>query len=196
MKIYLILVIAAVAGFIGVRVEAQATSLFGGKTDVAVEYTYAHANEPPAACGCFSLNGGSVSIAQPIYSGRFAFAFDATFLQSMGVSSNEELLTLSTFTGGVRYRPRVRGRWNPFGEVLVGASHGAGSLTHAPNPAASDPALVFATNIGGGVDRRIDEHWAIRIVEADYFLTMFSNGVNDHQNNLRLSTGVVYRFGR
>jgi hypothetical protein len=46
------------------------------------------------------------------------------------------------------------------------------------------------------VDRRINEHWSLRIVEADYLLTTFDNGTNDHQNNLRLSTGAVYRFGK
>ena len=37
--------------------------------------------------------------------------------------------------------------------------------------------------------------FALRLVEADYFVTTFANGVNDHQNNLRLSFGVVARFG-
>ena len=176
--------------------RAQAPADVHHRPDVAFEYTYVHSNAPPGGCGCFSMNGGSVSIAQPFRSGRIAFAFDATFGQSTGVSSRNELLTLSTFTGGVRYKPFLHGKWAPFGEVLVGASHAAGSLVNAPNPAASDSALVFASNIGGGVDRRISERWSLRIVEADYFVTTFTNGVNDHQNNIRLSSGVVYHFGK
>ena len=175
---------------------AQAPAEVHHRPEVALEYTYVHSNAPPGDCGCFSMNGGSVSIAQPFRSGRIAFAFDATFGQSTGVSSSNELVTLSTFTGGIRYRPLMHSRWSPFGEVLVGASHAAGSLVNAPNPAASDAALVFASNIGGGLDRRISEHWSLRLVEADYFLTTFTNGVNDHQNNIRLSSGVVYHFGK
>jgi hypothetical protein len=30
---------------------------------------------------------------------------------------------------------------------------------------------------------------------ADYYLTRFDNGTNDHQNNLRIAVGVVVRFG-
>lgn len=176
-------------------VRAQAAAEPHHPTEVAVEYTYAHSNAPPGDCGCFSINGGSVSVAQPFRSGRISFAFDASFGQSANVSSNDYSVTLSTFTGGVRYRPIQHSRWNPFGEVLVGASHASGSLVNAPNPAAGDAALVFASNIGGGLDRRIDGRWSLRLVEADYSLTTFTNGVNDHQNNLRLSTGVAYRFG-
>jgi hypothetical protein len=41
----------------------------------------------------------------------------------------------------------------------------------------------------------LTRHWAVRAAQVDYFLTRFSNGVNDHQNNLRFSAGVVYQFG-
>jgi len=175
---------------------AQAPAGVQPRPEVAAEYTYVHSNAPPGGCGGFNINGGSASVAQPFRSGRISFAFDATFGQSTGVASSDGQVTLSTFTAGVRYRPIKRGKWSPFGEVLVGVSHAAGSLTNAPNPSAGDAALVFAGNFGGGVDRRINEHWSLRIVEADYLLTTFDNGTNDHQNNLRLSTGAVYRFGK
>lgn len=179
-----------------VSLFAQAPAEVPQRSEVAVDYSYVHSNAPPGGCGCFSIHGGSVTYAQPFRSGRIAFVFDATTGQSTGVSSSNELVTLMTFTGGVRYRPVMHSRWKPFGEVLVGVSHAAGSLVNAPNPASSDAALVFASNIGGGVDRRISEHWSLRVVEADYLLTTFNNGDNDHQNNLRLSTGAVYRFGK
>ena len=193
-KIFALLIAALVTP--SAALFAQAPAEVHHRPDVALEYTYVHANAPPGDCGCFSMNGGSVSVAQPFHSGRIAFAFDATFGPSTAVSSNNELLTLSTFTGGVHYKPLLHNKWSPFGEVLVGVSHAAGSLANAPNPAAQDAALVFASNIGGGVDRRLSQHWSLRIVEADYFLTTFSNGVNDHQNNIRLSSGAVYHFGK
>src|SRR5258708_7167152 len=71
--------------------------------EIAAEYNYVRSNAPPAACSCFSLNGGSVSIAKPVGSGRFAFAFDAGFVH--GTSTQGYDLTLSTFTAGVRFRP-------------------------------------------------------------------------------------------
>ena len=48
---------------------------------------------------------------------------------------------------------------------------------------------------GGGLDIAITRHFAVRALEADYYRTQFSNGLNDRQNNLRLSAGVIFRFG-
>jgi peptidoglycan-associated lipoprotein len=48
---------------------------------------------------------------------------------------------------------------------------------------------------GGGLDIGFTRLIALRAIEADYYLTRFDNGVNDHQNNLRISAGVIIRFG-
>jgi hypothetical protein len=34
----------------------------------------------------------------------------------------------------------------------------------------------------------------VRLIEADYLVTTFDNGVNNHQNNLRIGAGLVVRF--
>jgi len=51
-------------------------------------------------------------------------------------------------------------------------------------------AFTFAT--GGGVDLRLTKHVWIRAVQADYVRPNFTN---DTQNNVRISAGIVYRFG-
>ncbi|MBB6145879.1 peptidoglycan-associated lipoprotein [Silvibacterium bohemicum] len=165
------------------------------QTEVAGEYTYARSNAPPGGCGCFSLNGGSGSIAQPLGSAYYAFVFDTTVVHASGISSGNYDLTLSVFTAGFRIRPMPRARWNPFGQLLVGAEHASGSLVEGATPAATDPAIVFAMNVGGGLDRKFNGHWSLRVVEADYLMTQSSNRVNDLQNNLRISSGLIYRFG-
>ena len=165
------------------------------QTEVAGEYTYAHANAPPGDCGCFSANGGSVSVARPLDTGYWAFVFDTTVVHAGSISPANYDLTLTVFTAGFRFRPAPHAKWNPFGQVLVGAEHASGSLVEGPTPAADDPALVFAMNAGGGLDRRLNSHWSLRLVEADYLMTRSSNRVNDLQNNIRISTGLVYRFG-
>jgi outer membrane immunogenic protein len=163
-------------------------------TEVAVQYSYVRSNAPPGGCGCFSLNGGAVSVAQPIRTGRFAFAVDADVAH--GTAPRGFDLTLSAFTGGVRYRPMPGARWNPFGEVLVGAAHAGGSLASGAAPAASNSSLVFASTIGGGLDRKLGSRWSLRLVEADYLSTTYNNGLNSRENNLRLSAGVAYHFGK
>jgi len=55
---------------------------------------------------------------------------------------------------------------------------------------------AFAANLGGGVDWRASRRFSVRLLEADYLVTTFDNGVNDHQNSLRLGAGVVMRFGK
>lgn len=161
--------------------------------EVALEYSYIRSNAPPGQCDCFSQNGGAITIAQPFASGRLAGVFDAGFAHG---SVEGYDLTLASFTGGLRYRPLLRPRWNPYGQVLVGVAHASGSLVDGRTPAAYDSALTFASVIGGGLDYRLHGRWSLRAIEADYFLTTYSNGDNNHQNNLRVSTGIAYRFGK
>jgi len=49
---------------------------------------------------------------------------------------------------------------------------------------------------GGGLDVELTKRFAVRAFQADYYLTHFANGVNDHQNNLRISVGLVLRLGK
>ncbi len=63
----------------------------------------------------------------------------------------------------------------PFAQVLFG---GARSIV-------SSPQNVFAMTAIGGVDYKISEHFAIRPVQAEYFLTKFTDGASNRQNNFR-----------
>jgi len=177
---------------------AQASPANGdrGSTELALEYNYVRANAPPAQCDCFSLNGGSFSIAQPLGSGHLAAVFDAAAVHGSGISSSGYDLTLSSFTAGLRYRPLFHPRWNPFGQILIGAANASGTLVEGNTPAASDSTLNFASVVGGGLDYRLPGRWSLRVIEGDYLLTRSSNRVNDHQDNLRLGAGIVYRFGK
>jgi outer membrane immunogenic protein len=164
-------------------------------TEVAGGYTYIRANAPPGQCDCFSMNGGSLSVAQPIVSPKFALVFDATIAHGSGISAGGYNLTLSTFSAGLRYRPIPNSQWSPFGQVLLGAAHATGSLVSGDTPAASDASLKFASTVGGGLDYWLNNRWSLRVIEADYLYTTYSNRVNNHQNNLRLSIGAAYHFG-
>jgi predicted metalloprotease with PDZ domain len=53
---------------------------------------------------------------------------------------------------------------------------------------------------GGGLDVRLSDHFSIRIAQADYLYTkhdfsLGASGVARHQNNLRVSAGLVVTFG-
>jgi hypothetical protein len=50
--------------------------------------------------------------------------------------------------------------------------------------------------IGGGVDFKVSQRFSIRPVKVDYLMTHFNElGTGaQNQNNLRVSTGVVFHF--
>ena len=166
------------------------------RAELALDYSYLRSNAPPGGCGCFNLNGGSATFAwAPKPAGSFALVGDITAAQAGSISSSGYGLTLSAYTVGARYRPRIgHSPLQPFGQVLVGLAHSSGSLVAGPSPAASNAGAAFAANLGGGLDLRASRRFAVRLAEADYLLTTFDNGSNNHQNNLRFSSGVVLRF--
>jgi hypothetical protein len=49
--------------------------------------------------------------------------------------------------------------------------------------------------LGGGVDANISQHFAIRLAQVDYLFTTFQDGFTNHEHNLRITTGLVFRFG-
>ncbi|HEX4319688.1 MAG TPA: outer membrane beta-barrel protein [Acidobacteriaceae bacterium] len=163
--------------------------------EFAFDYTYLHSNAPPGGCGCFNMNGGSVSFAWPLGSGKLSLVGDGTLLQNGSISKDNLNLTMGAYTAGVRFRPFARtSAFRPFGQVLVGVAHAGGSLVHSQLNTVSNSGAAFASNVGGGVDLRVNNRFSLRLAEADYLITTFKNGDNDHQNNFRLSAGVVIRF--
>jgi len=194
-KVRLILLLAAAAASAaGVGAHAQAAPQVEKqlRAELALDYTYVHSNAPPGDCGCINLNGGSATFAW-LMRRHFALVGDVTVTRAAGISSDDDSLTLGAYTAGARYLPPLgHSRVQPFGQVLVGFAHSSGSLVE--NQSASTAGNAFAANVGGGLDVRANRRFSILIIEADYLVTTFTNGVNDHQNNLRISAGVVLHF--
>jgi opacity protein-like surface antigen len=84
------------------------------------------------------------------------------------------------------FGPRVSfsaGKFRPFAEALFGAAH-----VNVNNGVGSDTS--FATAIGGGLDYKIIRPVAWRF-QGDYVQTRFFGTT---QNNVRVSTGIAFRF--
>lgn len=103
-------------------------------------------------------------------------------------------LTLTSFLAGVRYKSKPAGAFVPFVQFLLGGAHASGDLAPGTRGIPGS-ANAFALTTGSGVDIRLTGHFALRVIQADYYYTRFTNGLNDHQNNLRLSEGLIFRFG-
>jgi len=165
------------------------------RAELALDYSYLRSNAPPGGCTCFNLNGGSATFAWPVKPGSFAAVGDITIGHAGAIGSGGASLTLSTFTAGARYLPRIgHSPVQAFGQVLVGLAHASGSLVQANTPGTANAGAAFAANLGGGLDLHASRRLSVRLVEADYLLTTVDNGTNNHQNNLRISAGVVIHF--
>lgn len=186
------LVVIAVCGAVaGAQTPAVHDHAATKRAELALDYSYMHSNAPPGGCGCFNLNGGSGTFAwhfKPI----LAVVGDVTVTHGGAISSDGLDLTLSSFTSGIRYTPKLHmGVLKLFGQVLAGVAHSSGSLV---DDVASNAGAAFDGQAGGGVDLNVSPRFSLRLVEADYIATTFNNGSNDHQNNFRLGAGVVFHF--
>jgi opacity protein-like surface antigen len=94
-----------------------------------------------------------------------------------------------TYLFGPKVAYRANSRFTPFGQVLFGGAHVSGSTFSG---SASENA--FALAVGGGADWNATPHIGVRLIQAEYLLTKFNDGVNNRQNNARISAGVVFRW--
>jgi len=163
--------------------------------DAAVTYHWVRSNTQPGECGCFDLSGGSLSGSWSFHP-RWAAVSEISGEYAGNGPSTGNSLTLASFLAGVRYS--LPNSWQrgthglqPFGQLLLGASHSGGGIAGE-----GDGAFAFATRRGGGIDLPVRSHFAVRIIQIDYDLTEFRNSINNHQNNLLLGCGIVFRWTR
>ena len=155
------------------------------------------------------LNGGSASIALNLNRylgivGDFG-GFNDTQLRLSGTNPAvvaDSSGTMYTFLAGPRLSFRNHERVTPFVQALFGGirasavtiSSNCTDVGCTPLPAENK----FAMTAGGGLDVRVHRHLAIRIIQAEYLMTKFADtntGTNASQNDMRLSAGIVFRFG-
>ena len=189
MKWKLVVSLLAVLSFFGATAHAQDVP----KVDIFAGYSYLRANPATTGVDSFSLNGGSASIAYNATSWLSGVA-DFGGYASNNILGTDKGGTLSTYLFGPRVTIRHFNRVTPFGQVLFGAAHIGSNVFGVTNSA-----NAFAMTVGGGVDVNLSHHFAVRPAQVDYLLTRFDETANAvtntrSQNNLRVSTGVVFRF--
>ena len=188
MKLRLIVSLIALVTVFGLSAKAQELP----KVDVAVNYSYFRAMPAAPGFNDFNLHGGSASAAYNFrdwLSGVADFGGYQVGSNNNGVSVDDHLLT---YLFGPRITYRGHRRLSPFAQVLVGGAR-AGSGVFAT----SNSHTAFASAFGVGVDWNVKDRFSIRPLQFDYLLTHLpeiSNGNNQTQNNLRVSTGIVFHF--
>ena len=179
------------------------------RVEVFMGYSYLRAIPSPAAGNRLVwLNGGSASIAFNFNRylglvGDFG-GFNETRLLVPGAGGSPASVlavedgTVFTYLLGPRLSFRKYDRVTPFAQILFGGIH-ASQETICPSCAPILPAEnSFAMTAGGGLDVKVHHHLAIRIIQAEYLMTNFEDrttGKGATQNDMRLSSGIVFRFG-
>jgi hypothetical protein len=169
--------------------DAQQAPALTPQFEVSGTYSYVRANAANSGGG-YNLNGGSASFTYN-FSDRFAVVADGGIYRFGGLPSGIDS-TMYTYLFGPRYNFRKVSRVTPFAEVLLG-----GGRLNASSGGISAGENGFSMAIGGGLDWPLRHRFSIRLIEADYLLTRFDRvtGTSATQNDVRISAGLVFRFG-
>jgi len=186
MKLRVVVSLLGVLAFFGGVARAQERQT----VEVFAGYSYLRANPATSGVDSFSVNGGSASVAYNVNNWLSGVAdlggYHAGNILGTGLDG-----TLSTYLFGPRVSYRHFSRVTPFGEVLFGVAHAGSEVFGTANSQ-----NAFAMTVGGGFDYRLNSHFSLRPAKVDYLLTRFDEGTltTQNQHNLRVSTGVVFRF--
>jgi outer membrane protein OmpA-like peptidoglycan-associated protein/opacity protein-like surface antigen len=180
------------------------------KVELFVGYSYLRAIPAPAVGNRLMwMNGASTSIAYNLNRhlgivGDFGAYTNSQMLFQGGYGSTVDAdnanVAAFSYLFGPRLSFRNHGRITPFVQALFGGMR-ANEVTLA-NCTFSCTLLpsedTFAWTAGGGLDIKMRHHLAIRLIQAEYLMTRFqdySTGATASQNDMRLSSGIVFRFG-
>src|SRR6266700_857693 len=144
----------------------------------------------------YPVNGGSVSLTGNL-NHWFGLVGDVGFYR-FGNHPPGTSAHMFTFLFGPRFSARGRSeRWTPFLHTLFGAARiveDPNMGVFGPNPGAVSR-NAFALAIGAGLDLKLTKRVAWRTLQAEYLVTKFADGADSAQNNMRLTSGLVLRFG-
>jgi outer membrane protein OmpA-like peptidoglycan-associated protein/opacity protein-like surface antigen len=178
------------------------------KVELFLGYSYLRSVPAPADGNRLVwLNGGSTSIAYNFnrHLGLVADlgGFDNSKFRLAGTNATSDASgSAYTYLFGPRLSFRNHEKITPFAQVLFGGIHASDvTLSSGCTGAGCTPLPAensFAMTAGGGLDINLRRHFALRIIQAEYMMTNFENhdtGKSASQNDMRLSSGIVFRFG-
>jgi Outer membrane protein beta-barrel domain len=190
-KLFFIAALTLALPIISLAQEAPRVEVFGG-------YSYMRLEDDGSGLDR-DLNGFNVSGNITVIGKRIGLKADVSghFGQisfAPGVSNIDQRQFLFLF--GPQFSLRKSGKIQPFAHTLVGFENLR--LNNDVIGDITDTGFAFA--VGGGVDiKALSSRLSLRLVQADYVLTKFSDSSasgNNTNNNLRISTGMVVRFGK
>ena len=150
-------------------------------------YSFLHANAPAGMCGCFSMNQGVGTFVYNAAHGLGVVA-DVSGGHANNLSGTSQSISLIDYMFGPRYSWKIRSsRYTPYGQALFGESSELSNYVFAQS------VKGFAFMPGGGLKVRLSPHFGWD-VEAGWIHSDIANNANNRQNDIRISTGVIFRF--
>jgi len=164
-----------------------------GRLDLAVTYTGERSLKANTGEN-FWMQGGSIQIGANVWHG-WGVAADVTGIHAGSIGSSGVPISLVTTTFGPQYRWHADRTLSLYGQGLIGEANGFRSVFPAQAGAQSSSSS-FAIQTGGGIDYKLSDRVALRVLDAAWLRTQLPNSTDNVQNNLRLGAGVVIRFAR
>jgi hypothetical protein len=180
------------------------------RVELFLGYSYLRAMPAPAVGNRLMwMNGGSTSLALNFNRylgivGDFGAYTNSQMRFQNGYGSTVDVDNPNVGAFSYLFGPRIsfrnHSRVTPFVQALFGEMHANQvSLANCTFSCTFLPSEdTFAWTAGGGLDIRVRRHFAIRLIQAEYLMTRFqdySTGLTASQNDMRLSSGIVFRFG-
>jgi opacity protein-like surface antigen len=163
-----------------------------GRVDLSVTYVGERSLKANTSQN-FWMQGGSIELGANVWRG-WGIAAEVTGTHAGSIGSSGIPLTVVTATFGPRYRWHAGRHLSLYGEGLFGEANSFDSLF--PSITGSQPSSnSFALQVGGGIDYKLSDRFAVRAVDAAWLRTQLPNATDNLQNNPRLSAGIVFRFG-
>jgi hypothetical protein len=119
---------------------------------------------------------------------KWAAMADITLAHSNNVNNTGQDITLIHYLFGARYSWRNRSKYVVYGQALFGGAKEDVNFQFDINRNA------FGLMGGGGVQTRLRDHLGWTLGEIDWVYSQVPNAVNNRQNDLRVATGVSYRY--
>ena len=155
--------------------------------EVSGTYQYVRFNPGYGSPG-FNCQGGAGSAGAYLTS-RFGIIGEFGACKTTGLPSGMSSHQMNYLFGPRMYFPTSRGRLFPYVQALLGGARYSASVSGL----GSESESAFAMAFGGGADITLSKHVTLRAAQFDYFFTHFGG---EGQNNFRIQSGIVYRFGR
>ena len=154
--------------------------------EVSGNYQYVRFNPGNGASG-FNCQGGSGSFGAYL-TARVGIIGEFGACKVTGMPAGTSSHDLNYLFGPRLYFP-AHGRVFPFVQTLFGGERASASVTGVGSASTN----AFAMAAGGGADVTLTRNVSFRAIQVDYLYTHFGGA---SQNNFRLQSGIVWRFGR